>query len=68
MPAVKSKKTKQKICFFFIKKLKLAKKISFLHISSSFAKIWGGNKISASGVSLKWVKSNRRRGEKSKSQ
>ena len=44
-------------CFFFL---------SFLNISSCYAKIWGGNKISASEVSPKWVKSKRCKRKKKK--
>ena len=59
--AVKSRKTAEKITFF-LKKIKFTpKKYFFLHISSSYAKILGGEIISHMGDSPKWVKSRRRR-------
>ena len=41
MLAVKSKKKRLKISFFYCKKMKLPPNISFSHISSSYAKILG---------------------------
>ena len=55
--AIKSRKTAGKKNLFFFKKTNLPPQIFFFfHISSSYAKIIGGNKFSHMGVSLKWVK------------
>ena len=47
-----------------VRDLTLAVKRRKTHIFSSYAKIWGEIKISASGVSPKWVKGKRLREKK----
>ena len=59
--AVKSRKNGQNPAFFHKKIIITEINIFVVHISSSYAKNIGENKISSSGVFPKWVKSSKRR-------
>ena len=64
MLAVKGRKTSEKSPFFLTKIKFTPPKFFFVHISSSDAKILGGEIISHTGDSPKWVKSKRWRQKK----